>query len=222
MKWRKSSKLAGVGMLAACLSLAGCGSKSTNTIVVAVTPAAATIVVKQQQSFSAIVTGSTNTNVTWTLTISGKDCTPGCGTLDSTTNTTITYTAPATVPSALVPAAGSTTPAAPLILTATSAASTKKTGTATITLDSGIRVSAVIPATATIAAGSGSIKPETFTFTASLVNDTAAPTWLVTQATTINGSSASCGPGCGSIDASGLYTAPTSLPTATSVTVVGG
>jgi hypothetical protein len=140
MEWRKSSKLVGVGMLAACLALAGCGSKSTNTILVTVLPGSATIIVKQQQSFSASVTGSTNTNVTWTLTISGKDCTPGCGTLDSTTNTTITYTAPATVPSALVPPAGSTTPAAPLTLTATSAASTKKTGTATITLDSGIRV----------------------------------------------------------------------------------
>jgi DNA-binding beta-propeller fold protein YncE len=220
MKWRKSSKQIGLFLVAACLALAGCGSKSTNTLVVSVTPAAPTIVVKQQQSFSAIVTGSTNTNVTWTLTISSKDCTPGCGTLDSTTNATITYTAPATVPSALVPPAGSTTPAAPLILTATSAANSKKTGTATITLDSGVRVSGVIPATATIAAGSGSITPEHFTFFASLVNDTAGVTWLVTQATSINGSSASCSPGCGSIDASGTYTAPTSLPTATSVTVV--
>jgi DNA-binding beta-propeller fold protein YncE len=223
MKWRKSSKQIGLFLVAECLALAGCGSKSTNTILVAVTPSAATIVVKQQQSFSALVTGSTNTNVTWTLTISGKDCTPGCGTLDSTTNATITYTAPATVPSALVPAAGSTTPAAPLILTATSAANSKKktTGTATITLDSGIRVSGVSPATATIAAGAGSIAAEHFTFTASLVNDTGGVTWLVTQAATINGAAASCDPGCGSIDkASGKYTAPTSLPTATSVTVV--
>ncbi len=220
MKWRKISKQAGLGLAAACLALAGCGSKSTNTLIVTVIPGSATIVVKQQQSFSASVTGTSNTNVTWTLTISSKDCTPGCGTLDSTTNATVTYTAPTTVPSALIPAAGSTTPAAPLTLTATSAANSKKSGTATITLDSGIRVSAVTPATATIAAGSGSIPPETLQFFASLVNDTAGVTWLVTQATTINGASASCSPGCGSIDGTGTYTAPTSLPTSTSVTVV--
>lgn len=220
MKWRKISKQTGLGLAAACLALAGCGSKSTNTIIVSVIPGSATIVVKQQQSFSAGVTGAANTNVTWTLTISSKDCTPGCGTLDSTTNATVTYTAPTTIPSALVPAAGSTTPAAPLTLTATSAANSKKTGTATITLDSGIRVSGIVPATATIAAGSGSIPPEHFTFFASLVNDSAGVTWLVTQSTTVNGASATCSPGCGSIDATGTYTAPTSLPTAASVTVV--
>ena len=220
MKWRRFSKQTGVGLVAACLALAGCGSKSTNTLIVTVIPGSATIVVKQQQSFTASVTGTSNTNVTWTLTISSKDCTPGCGTLDSTTNATVTYTAPATIPSALVPAAGSTTPAAPLTLTATSAANSKKSGTATITLDSGIRVSSVTPATATIAAGSGSIPPEHLQFFASLVNDTAGVTWLVTQATTINGASASCSSGCGSIDTTGIYTAPTSLPTTTSVTVV--
>jgi DNA-binding beta-propeller fold protein YncE len=220
MKWRRFSKQTGVGLAAGCLALAGCGSKSTNTLVVIVTPSIATIVVKQQQSFIATVTGSTNTSVTWTLTISSKDCTPGCGTLDSTTNPTVTYTAPATIPSALVPAAGSTTPAAPLTLTATSAANSKKAGTATITLDSGIRVPGVTPATATIAAGSGSIPPEHLQFFATPVNDTAGVTWLVTQATTVNGASASCSSGCGSIDATGTYTAPTSLPTSTSVTVV--
>src|SRR5258708_13359128 len=36
----------------------------------------------------------------------------------------------------------------------------------------------------------------------------------------INGASASSSPGCGSIDGTGTYTAPTSLPTSTSVTVV--
>jgi len=220
MKWRKISEQIGLGLLAACLALAGCGSKKTNTLIVTVLPSSATVVVKQQQSFSASVTGATNTNVTWTLTISGNSCTPGCGTLDSTTNATITYTAPATVPSSLVPPAGSTTPAAPLTLTATSAANSKKTGTATITLDSGIRVASVLPATATIAAGSGSIPPEHLPFSASLVNDTAGVTWLVTQAATINGAAASCSPGCGSISAAGLYTAPTSLPTSTTVTVV--
>jgi DNA-binding beta-propeller fold protein YncE len=233
MKWRKISKKTGLGLAAACLALAGCGSKSTNTLIVAVIPGSATIIVKQQQSFTASVTGTSNTNVTWTLTISSKDCTPGCGTLDSTTNATITYTAPATIPSALVPAAGSTTPAAPLTLTATSAANSKKSGTATITLDSGIRVSAVTPATATIAAGSGSIQAENLPFTASLVNDTGGVTWLLTQATTVNGGSASCSPGCGSISISAppappttctsttcTYIAPNSLPTSTSVTVV--
>ena len=45
MKWRKISKQAGLGLAAACLALAGCGSKSTNTLIVTVIPGSATIVV---------------------------------------------------------------------------------------------------------------------------------------------------------------------------------
>jgi YVTN family beta-propeller protein len=222
MKWRKFAVRIGMSLVSVILTLAGCGGGGrTNVVTVIVSPSALTIVVNQQQSFSATVNGASNTSVTWTLTISGSSCSPGCGTIDSTTNATITYTAPAKIPSSLVQAPGSTTAPPPLILTATSVANTKKTGTATITLDSGIRVG-ITPANATVASGATGFTPEQFKFTGTAVNDTAANplTWLVTQATTLNASAATCSPGCGSVDSTGLFIAPATLPKATSVTVL--
>jgi DNA-binding beta-propeller fold protein YncE len=208
--------------MAVVLTLAGCGGGGrTNVVTVIVSPSAVTIVVTQQQSFSATVNGASNTNVTWTLTISGNSCSPGCGTIDSTTNATITYTAPAKIPSSLVQAPGSTTTPPSLILTATSVQDKKKTGMATITLDSGIRVG-ITPATATVASGATGFTPEQFKFTGTAINDTATNplTWLVTQATTLSASAATCTPGCGSVDSTGLFIAPAKLPSATSVTVL--
>src|SRR5712692_1894956 len=222
MKWRKFAVRIGMSLVSVALTLAGCGGGGrSNVVTVIVSPSALTIVVNQQQSFSATVNGASNTNVTWTLTISGSNCSPGCGTIDSTTNATITYTAPAKIPSSLVQAPSSTTTPPSLILTATSVANKKKTGTATITLDSGIRVG-ITPATATVASGATGFTPEQFKFTGSAVNDTAANplTWLVTQATTLSASAATCSPGCGSVDSTGLFIAPATLPTATSVTVL--
>ncbi len=222
MKWRKFAVRIAMSLVCVALTLAGCGGGGrSNVVTVIVSPSALTIVVNQQQSFTATVNGASNTNVTWTLTISGSNCSPGCGTIDSTTKATIIYTAPATIPSSLVQAPGSTTTPPSLILTATSVQNTKKTGTATITLDSGIRVG-ITPATATVASGATGFTPEQFKFTGSAVNDTAANplTWLVTQATTLNASAATCSPGCGSVDSTGLFIAPATLPTATSVTML--
>src|SRR6202030_1193521 len=132
-------------------------------------------------------------------------CTAAQGVLSNIQSTTVTYTAPAAVPN----------PPPTITVTATSNANKKKTGTATITLDSGIRVT-VTPATATVSTGSS------FQFHATLTND-ATPndvTWLVAQATTTNAispTSTSCSPGCGSVDATGLYTAPATVPSTATV-----
>ncbi|MDP9147334.1 MAG: hypothetical protein M3N22_06715 [Acidobacteriota bacterium] len=86
-----------------------------------------------------------------------------------------------------------------------------------ITLDSGILVT-VNPSTATVATGSN------LQFTATLTTDTVPNdvTWLLTQATgtAIIPTAATCSPGCGSIDANGLYTAPAAVPATATVTVV--
>jgi DNA-binding beta-propeller fold protein YncE len=216
-------KLAGLGFAAVCVWLAGCSSGSTaNVVVVTVGPPSVILVVNQSQTFLANVTGATDTSVTWTCTFTtsttaagattptvsaAAPCTAAQGVLTNNQTTTVTYTAPATVPN----------PPPTITITATSNANKKKTGTATVNLDSGIRVT-VTPATATVATGSS------FQFHASLTTDTTPNdvTWLVTQATGtgIVPTAATCSPGCGSVDATGLYTAPATVPSTATVTVI--
>ena len=219
MKWGKSGKI-WLGMAALVLAAGGCSSSNkSNVVTVGVSPANAVIIVNQSQSFTAVVSGATDTSVTWKCTFTttttdstGKqttstpaDCTSADGTLSSTTDTTITYTAPALVQN----------PLHTITLTATATADAKKTGTATIIVDSGIRVG-VTPTTATIGTG------EKFKFTDAVTNDTnpaKGVTWAVTTDATAITTSASCAPTCGSVDANGNYTAPSSVPTQATVTV---
>jgi DNA-binding beta-propeller fold protein YncE len=217
--------------ISALLWVAGCGGSSANVVTVTVSPAAATVVAGQQYSFTATVGGSTTTTVVWTCTYSytpaptqanpnPKAVTGTCptdgsyGTLTSTTQTVITFTAPAL--------SKFPDPIPTITLTATADADHGKTGTAIITLDSGIRVS-ITPSAATVPVG---VTPaQTVQFTASLLNST--PTnlkWLVTQpntssSTTVNQTAnpqgADCSATCGSVDANGVFTAPATLPTDT-------
>lgn len=104
-----------VCMLSACgagKTSASIGSNA-NVVVVNISPSATSISTGGTQTFVASVTGTTNTNVTWSAS---------AGAISGTGNT-ITYTAPAT--------AGSAT------LTATSVADTSKSGTAAVTAVSG-------------------------------------------------------------------------------------
>jgi hypothetical protein len=101
-----------IGFLASC---GGTGSNISATtspgpagVAVTISPSATSISTGGTQTFSAAVSGNTNTNVTWTAS---------AGTISGASNT-ITYTAPS--------AAGSYT------LTATSVADTTKSGTAAI------------------------------------------------------------------------------------------
>ena len=217
-------KLAVLGFATLCVWLAGCSSGTTaNVVVVTVSPASATLVVNQALTLSALVTGATDVSVTWTCTFTtsttptgtttpvvsaAAPCTTAQGVLSNNQTTTVTYTAPATVPN----------PPPTVTITATSNANKKKTGTAMIALDSGIRVT-VVPATATVATGSD------FQFNATLTNDQTPNdvTWLLAQATATNvisPTATTCSPGCGSIDTTGLYAAPASVPSTNTVTVI--
>ena len=221
IKFANIFKLAGLGLAALCVWLAGCSSGTTaNVVVVTVSPASDTLVVNQSLTLLATVTGATDTSVVWTCTFTtsttpagtttpvvsaAAPCTTAQGVLSNNQTTTVTYTAPATVPN----------PPPTVTITATSNANKKKTGTATISLDSGIRVT-VTPATATVATGSA------FQFHATLTNDTTPNdvTWLLAQATTTNvisPTATTCSPGCGSIDTTGLYTAPATVPVVATV-----
>jgi DNA-binding beta-propeller fold protein YncE len=224
MKSAIGFKWAGLALVGLCAWLTGCGSSSTaNVVVVTVSPSSSILVVNQALTLTATVTGATDTSVTWTCTFTttttptgttspvtsaAAPCVAAQGVLSSQESTTVTYTAPATVPN----------PPPTVTITATSNANKKKTGTAAIALDSGIRVG-VNPATATVATSSN------FQFTASLTTDTTPNdvTWLLVQATTTNilsPTATSCAPGCGSIDTNGLYTAPSTVPTTATVSVV--
>src|SRR5215469_4358130 len=174
MKWLtgKTTLLAVVGLV---LLISGCSSSSVNVITVSVTPSAVPVLAGQVQTFTAVVSGSTNTTVTnwdcnYTYTPSPTTgnpnptavkgtCTSG-GTLSgngesgsfgtwtiSTANgsNVLTYTAPAL--------SDFPKPYKPtLTFTATADADSKKTAPATVILDSGIRVT-ISPTTATVPVG---------------------------------------------------------------------
>lgn len=220
IKLRSITNFLLLGIAGASLGLSGCGGGSTptNVVVVRVSPTGGTLVVNQSFTATALVTGATDTSVTWTCTFttqvtSGtttttsppKPCDATTGQLSNPQATTVTFTAPPTVPN----------PPPTITITATSNADKTKSATSVINLDSGIRVT-VVPATATVATGSK------FQFTASLTTDPKPNnvTWLVTQATTISPTAAKCDPACGSIDSNGLYTAPATVPTIATVTIV--
>ena len=242
MEWRKIVNCAVVVFLAcAALLIGGCSSSSVNVITVTVTPPAQTVIAGQIQTFTATVGGSTTTTVTnWPCTYSYQPLptattpnpaavTGNCKSGDTlnggsvgtwvitTTNgsNVLTYTAPSL--------ANFPSPPPTLTFTAEADADNKKTATATVTLDSGIRAG-IAPQSVTVPVG---LTPAAkVNFSATLVNSPPINLqWLVTQPnpgdtkntnnTTANPLAATCSPTCGSIDANGIFTAPATLPTAT-------
>jgi hypothetical protein len=143
------------------------------------------------QAFTATVSNETNTAVTWRVNgVTGGNSTVG------TISTTGLYTAPAAVPS---PSA--VTVAAVLVADAT------KSAAATVTVTAPVSVS-VSPASATAQAGIGT---QTFVATVSNASNKAL-TWQVNG---VAGGNATVG----TISTSGVYTAPTSVPSPATVTI---
>jgi DNA-binding beta-propeller fold protein YncE len=241
MEWRKIVNCAVVAFACTAVLLGGCKSSSVNVITVTVSPSSATVIAGQIQTFTATVAGSTTTTVTnWPCTYSYQPlptasnqnpaavtgtCTSGqsmnggsIGTwVITTTNgsNVLTFTAPSL--------SNFPSPPPTLTFTATADADNKKTATAVVTLDSGIRAE-IAPQSVTVPVG---LTPAaTVGFEASLVNSPPLNLqWLVTQPNpsdtkntnndTANPLAVTCSPTCGSIDANGIYTAPATLPTAT-------
>jgi DNA-binding beta-propeller fold protein YncE len=229
MKWRNPNLILAVIFGALSLSLSGCGGGSSNANVVAVSvnPSGSAagpiaVIVSQSVTFTATVTGSTNLDVTWACTYttttfdsSGKPTTSSASACNADTgnipansaNTTVTFTAPSKVPDQ------TKYPNLEVTITATADADKKKTGAGYIIIDSGIVVS-LTPATATVPT------TEQQPFFATLTNDlqSLGVTWLLTQSSPTSTlpypSLATCSPACGQIDANGIYTAPATVPTA--------
>jgi len=243
MEWRKFVICAVVAFACTAVLLGGCSSSGVNVVTITVSPPTSTVIAGQVESFTATVSGSTTTTVTnWPCTYSYQPlptasnqspaavtgtCTSGqtlnggsIGTwVITTTNgsNVLTYTAPtlANFPS----------PPPTLTFTATADANTKKTATAVVTLDSGIRGS-LSPLSVTIPVGLTPAATEAFT--ASLENAPALGlSWNLVQpnssdTTNLNNDTANplavtCSPTCGTMDSgnNGIYTAPAVLPTAT-------
>jgi Fe-S cluster assembly iron-binding protein IscA len=161
-----------------------------NGISVSVTPGNPAVVLGQQQAFGAAVTGSNNTGVTWSISSAG--CAgSACGTISGTG----VYTAPAVMP-----------PTSTITITATAAADATKTGASTVTLLAAAGVT-VQPASVHVLPGA----QQPFSATVGGTGN---------QQVTWNLSGAGCtGVTCGTITATGIYTAPAKIPTPNLVSV---
>jgi hypothetical protein len=166
---------------------------ATGAVSVTVSVPTVSVQTSHMQGISATVQNdSQSKGVTWTLT--GSGCTgAACGTLSATSSasgTPITYTAPGAVPSP-----------ATVTVKATSVADTTKTATTTITITAtatGSVAVSIVPKRAGLTTG----QPQTFVPTVT-GSSTTTVTWEVD---TIPGGNSSVG----TINASGLYTPPSS------------
>jgi len=159
-------------------------------VAISISPAVVQVAAGTKRSFTAMVTGSQNTAVSWT--IRGSGCSDGgCGTITANG----LYTAPTIVPSP-----------PQISVTATSVADPTKSATASVTVIPPVAVT-ISPETARLVTGSH----QQFTATVTGASNTAV-SW------SIAGSGCS-GAGCGTISASGLYTAPTTVPSPSQVAV---
>jgi hypothetical protein len=155
-----------------------------------ITPASASVLVAASQQFTATVTGSTNTNVTWS--IQGIGCSgSSCGTISQAG----LYVAPSNVP---IPSYVN------IVATPQAAPSSPATAVANILPNVTVAVS---PTSASVTAN------QQRQFTASVTGASNANViWSL--------SGAGCaGPSCGVITSSGLYTAPAVVPSPATVTV---
>ena len=162
-------------------------------VLLSITPASASVPTASTDSFTASVTGTTNTAVAWSL--SGAGCSgASCGTL-ATSSLAAVYTAPLVAP----------TPPS-VTVAATSIAEPSKTASAIVTIVPVVVVT-VTPASTSVVTGA------TQQFNASVVGTAnTAVTWSV-QGT---GCSATA---CGTITGAGLYTAPPAIPSPADVTI---
>ena len=192
--------------LPGCSSSGNSGAGSVPTpnpvtipIAVTISPASANVTAGSgTQTFTASVTNTTNSAVTWTVnSVAGGNSTVG------TISAAGVYAAPVAVPSP-----------ASVTVAAVSAADTTKSATASVTIAAAppppppTVTIAVSPATVSLQAGSG-----TQTFIATVTNSTnTGVTWKVN---TVTGGNTTFG----TISAAGLYTAPASVPSPAVVTV---
>lgn len=161
-------------------------------VKVSLSPLAPTVQTGTTTQFTSTVTGTTNTAVRWLVNgVQGGNTTVG------TISSTGLYAAPATVPSGAV------------TVTATSSYDSTASATTTVSV-----VAASTPVAVSISPTSASVQAAgTKQFTASVTGTTnTSVTWLVNGVQSGNST-------VGTVSATGLYTAPTQVPSGGSATV---
>lgn len=202
MNWSRigTVSLPGVILLACSVLWTGCGATTpsqtqTNSgggasVQVTLSPSQPSVRLGATLQFSATVTNAQNTAVTWSVNQTAGGSS-SIGIIDKNG----LYTAPATMPSP-----------ATVTVTATSAQDATKSASTTVTLLPDVTV-AITPATATVVLGARQA------FTATVAGDSnQAVTWSVNDVAGGNST-------VGTIDASGNYTAPATLPNPATVTI---
>ena len=188
----------------------------TSAVPVVISPASMIMTVSQRATFTPIITSTADTSVTWTVNgipngspSVGEVCVTGsnpCAGPNGAVSGSVDYIAPAAVP-----------PTNPVSLTATSRADPSQTGSASVLIaaQTGPVSVSVSPAYAFVGASGASLSK--FRFFSSVTGTiNAGVNWNVQTAVTGQG----CGGAArGSIDANGMYTAPTVAPSPNAIAV---
>jgi hypothetical protein len=198
----------------------GAGSATvtvTSSVGVSVSPGTATVSTSQRQSFAANVSNTPDTAVTWTVNgvlngnaLTGQVCVSGsspCTAPAGPTASSVEFLAPASVPATN-----------PVTFTATSRADGTKMGRALVTI-AGIPgpVSVEIsPSYAFIPRSTGTLSSMQFFASVSGTNNQGV-TWQVQSGVSGQGCG---GAACGSVDANGLYSAPTAAPSPNAISII--
>lgn len=188
-----------------------------SNIGVAVTPTTATLSPGQRQTFAASVTNTADTSVAWTVNgipdgsaAAGLICVTGsnpCVGISGFVAGSVDYIAPSAAPAMN-----------PVIVTAMSHADPSKSGSAAVQIGAseGTIAVSVMPLYAVLAASGA--QPSTAQFFATVTNTSnTAVTWSVQSAVLGQGCS---GTACGSVNASGLFTAPTAFPNPNAISII--
>ena len=190
--WRPALLL--VASFLGCAGLVGPPQPPPSNITVTVAPATASVLLGEARTFTATVSNTTNTAVTWI--VSGSGCSgAACGTVDSSG----TYTAPQIL----------TAPPS-ISLTAISVADPFTSGTGTITVISSFSLAVAGPSSV----NAGNTATYTATLTpASNSNPSRVISWRVAG-------TGCTGAACGTISSSGVYTAPSLPPVPATVQII--
>jgi hypothetical protein len=189
----------------------------TSGVTVRVMPAMETLSVGQRATFAPNVTNTSDTTVTWSVggipngnAAVGQVCVTGSNPCVEPTGPgsgAVDYLAPTAVPATN-----------PVVLTATSNADPSRSGAAVITITSqtGTVSVAVSPAYAFVPPSAGTASTQQFFSTVTGSSNTSV-TWSVQSAVAGQGCS---GAACGSVNSSGLYSAPASAPSPNAISVI--
>jgi hypothetical protein len=189
----------------------------TSNVSVSVAPPSATLAAGARATFSAVVANTPDATVIWSVngvvngnSAIGQVCVTGsnpCQPPSGPSSASVDYLAPANVP-----------PTNPVAFVATSNADPSRSGSAeiTVTPSSGTVSVTIFPACAFVAPSGAASSQMQFSASVTGSGNTAV-TWSVQSGASGSGCG---GTACGTIDTSGLYTAPSLAPSPNSISVI--